>query len=93
MVTTAAKIRNCIPLKRLNNKTPQEAFTGHKPDIGHLRIYGSKAYALINEGKRSKFDPKSKEMRLVGYAHKAYRLWQPNTRRVIIRRDVIIVEP
>lgn len=92
-VTTAAKIRNCIPLKRLNNKTPQEAFTGHKPDIGHLRIYGSKAYVLINEGKRSKFDPKSEEMRLVGYAHKAYRLWQPGIQRVIIRRDVIIVEP
>lgn len=92
-VVTAAKIRNCIPLKRLNNKTPQEVFTGHKPDIGHLRIYGSKAYALINEGKRSKFDKKSEEMRLVGYAYKAYRLWQPGTRRVIVRRDVIIVEP
>lgn len=82
-VTTAAKIRNCIPLKRLNNKTPQEAFTGHKPNIEHLRIYGSKAYVLINEKKRSKFDKKSKEMRLIGYVHKAYRLWQPGTRRVV----------
>lgn len=68
-------------------------FTGSKPDIGHLRIYGSKAYALINKERRSKFDPKSEEMLLVGYAHKAYRLWKPGTRRVMIRRDVIIVEP
>jgi len=70
-VTTAAKIRDCIKtkaLKRLNNKTPQEAFTGRKPNIEHLRMYGSKAYALINERKRSK-DPKSEEMRLVGYEH------------------------
>jgi len=92
-VTTAAKIRNCIPLKRLNNKTPQEILTGCKPNIGHLRIYGSKAFALIDESKRSKFDSKSEEMRLIGYEHKAYRLWQPGTRRVLIRRDAVIVEP
>lgn len=89
-VTTAAKIRNCIPLKRLGNKTPQEAFIGIKPNIEHLRIYGSKAYVLINENKRSKFDSKSEEMRLIGYEYKAYRLWKPDTRRVIVRRDVII---
>lgn len=43
--------------------------------------------------KDQKFDPKSKEMQLVSYAHKTYRLWQPGTRCVTIRRDVIIVEP
>lgn len=92
---TAALIRNMLPLKRLNGKTPAELWTGKKPNIEMLRIYGSKAYAHINKQFRSKFDPKSKQMILVGYEpkRKAYRLWLPGTNRVEVSRDVIVVEP
>lgn len=84
-----------LPLKRLDGKTPAELWTGKKPNIEIIRIYGSKAYAHINEQFRSKFDPKSKQMILVGYEpkRKAYRLWLPGSKRVEVSRDAIIVEP
>jgi len=49
----------------------------------------------LNNEKRSKFEKKNQELVLVGYApkQKAYRVWQRGTRKVIINRDVIIVEP
>jgi len=94
-VHTAAYIRYHIPLDRLNGKTPIELWTGTKPtNVSNLRIIGSKAFTLINE-KKSKFEKKSQELVLVGYApkQKAYRVWYRGTRKVIVSRDVIIVEP
>lgn len=93
-VRTAAHIRNRVPLARLNGKTPIEIWTNKKPDVSHLRIFGSCAYMHIDETQRKKFDNKSREMVLVGYApgQKAYRLWERGTKRVVIAKDVIIVE-
>lgn len=92
-VHTAAHIRNLIPLERLNGKTPMELWTGKKPNVSYLHIIGSKAYTLVNE-KRSKFEKKSQELVLVGYAakQKAYRVWQRGTKKVIVSCDVIITE-
>lgn len=94
-VRTAAHIRNRVPLARLNGKTPFEAWTGEKPDVSHLHIFGSRAYMHIDETQRKKLENKSKEMVFVGYAlgQKAYRLWERDTKRVVVSRDVIIVEP
>lgn len=71
VVRTAAIIRNRIPLDRLNNKTPWEIFTGKQPNIDFLRIYGSNAYAHIEDKFRNKFDKKSKKLVLVGYEPKS----------------------
>lgn len=93
-VRTAAHIRNRIPLERLNGKTPFEAWCGRKPDISHLRIFGSQTYMHIDKSQRQKFDDKAREVVLVGYEHlqKAYRVWERGTRRVHISRDVVIAE-
>lgn len=92
---TVAYIRNRIPLKRLDGRTPYEAFTGNKPDISHLHVLGSTAYVLIDKQHRKKLDSKSKRMVLVGYepGSRAYRLWETGTRRVVVSRDVKIIEP
>lgn len=92
---TAALIRNLLPLDRLGGHTPWEAWYGEKPDISFLRVFGSKAYALIEGQPRHKFAQKSEKLVLVGFEpqQKAYRLWEPGTRRVIIRRNVDIIEP
>ena len=92
---TAAHIRNLIPLKRLDGKTPSEVFHRKKPDVSYLRVYGSECYVYVEKHRRNKFDAKSKKMVLVGYERgsKAYRLWERGTRRVIVSRDVHIVEP
>lgn len=92
---TAAIIRNRIPLDRLNGKTPWEIFTGEKPDVSFLHIYGSDAYSHIEDQIRGKFDKKSKKLVFVGYepGSKAYRLWERDTKNVYVRCNVKIVEP
>lgn len=92
---TAALIRNFLPLDRLDGRTPWEVWCGTKPNVGFLRVFGSKAYALIEDQQRNKFAPKSEQLVLVGYEpqQKAYRLWQSGTKRIVIRRNVEIIEP
>ncbi len=41
-VNTAVYIKNRCPTKALNSKTPQEAWSGRKPDVFHLRVFGCK---------------------------------------------------
>jgi hypothetical protein len=43
VVNTAVYIKNRCPTKSLDSKTPQEAWSGRKPDVSHLRVFGCKA--------------------------------------------------
>ena len=46
-VMCAAYILNRCPDKSLQSITPYEAWHGKKPSIGHLRVFGCLAYALV----------------------------------------------
>lgn len=46
-INTAVYLKNRSPTKCLGFKTPFEALFGLKPAVDHLRIFGSKAFALI----------------------------------------------
>lgn len=94
-VNTAAYLRCRSPTKILKNATPFEVWSGSPPNVNYLKVFGSKAVALIKQPGRSKFSPKGKEYFMVGYSEesKAYRLYDKNTRRVIKSRDVQFLEP
>lgn len=64
LANTAAYIRNFIPLERLKGKTPHEIWFGHKPDVSHLRVIGSRAFAHVPNGR--KLDNRAEEYVLVG---------------------------
>ena len=93
-IATAAYISNLTPKLSLNNKTPEEIWNGKRPDISHLRIFGCKAMVKVPDNQRSKIDKKSMESFMVGYAHsqKAYRLWCPKLKKIVIARDVEFFE-
>jgi transposase InsO family protein len=44
---TIVYVQNMSPHKILGDKTPEEAFTGVKPEIGHLRIFGCLVYIHV----------------------------------------------
>ena len=46
--------------------TPKEKFTGKKPDLSHLKVFGCLAYVHIRDELRSKLDPKAKNVCLLG---------------------------
>ena len=37
--------------------TPEEDFTGKKPDISHLNIFGSSVYVHVTKNARKKLEP------------------------------------
>ena len=47
-VMCATYILNRCPTKSLQSITPYEAWHGKKPSIGHLRVFGCLAYALVS---------------------------------------------
>lgn len=93
-VATAAYIVNRSPTKSLGGKTPYEMWTGHRPSLSHMRIFGSAAMVYIPKEKRLKWDKKSNKMILVGYCEqtKGYRMFDPKTCKVIKSRDVVFYE-
>jgi hypothetical protein len=74
--------------------TPYESWYKKRPDVSHLRIFGSRTFVHIPESLRKKLDPKSREGIFVGYCEtsKAFRVWIPNMQKVVISRDVFIDE-
>lgn len=93
-VNTAVYLYNRTSIAGLMYKSPFEKWFGHKPDISHLRIFGSKTMVHIPKANRLKWDKKAKEMILVGYSEvsKGYRLYDPETKNVVVRRDVAVME-
>ena len=89
-VHTSIYLLNRSPTKAVRNVTPEELWSGRKPRIGHLKIFGSTCYMHIPEEKRRKLDNKSKRCIFVGYSDyaKAYRLYDEETNEIIISRDV-----
>lgn len=76
---------------RGREKTPAELWHGQQPNLSHLRIFGSEAYAKINT-RQLKLEQRSEKLVFVGYAGTAYRLWDSEKRKIVIRRDVSFLE-
>ncbi len=66
-VNMAVYIKNRCPTKALDSKTPQEAWSGRKPDVSHLRVFGCKAFAHVPDEKRTKLESKSMPCVFFGY--------------------------
>ncbi|KAF7150780.1 hypothetical protein RHSIM_Rhsim02G0101300 [Rhododendron simsii] len=71
---------NCSPTRSAWGKTPQEAWSGRKPGISQLRVFGSIAYAQMPDQKLSKLDDRSKKYVFIGYdsRSKGYKLYNPS---------------
>ena len=81
---------NVTPIKRADYKTPKELWSGQKPDISHLRVYGCLAWVHVLKKRRHKLQPKSRAMIFVGYepGSKGYQFWDAAHQCFKISRDV-----
>ena len=94
-IDTANKIRNCLPTRFLNNRTPHEVwFNTHRPSLRHFRQFGCVTYAHIpNIQPGNKIAPRSIQCVYLGViGTKIYRLWDPKNKKIINSRDVIFHE-
>jgi Reverse transcriptase (RNA-dependent DNA polymerase) len=64
--------------------TPEEMWTGKKPDISHLRVFGCVVYAQLAKEQRGKLDSTSIAGIFVGYTptSRQYRVYDPTARQV-----------
>ena len=87
---TAVYIQNRCPHTALGRKTPEEVLTGTRPNVSHIRIFGSVYYCRLHADNRKKLDPSGEKGLLVGYSEisKAYRVYIPACKRITVTRDV-----
>ncbi|XP_026475639.1 uncharacterized protein LOC113380719 [Ctenocephalides felis] len=92
-VNTAAYLKNRSVTSDLT-KTPFELWWKKKPDVSHIKIFGSVVMDHVPKQKRSKWDRKSVRKILIGYADdvKGYRLFDPVTNKISTSRNVVIME-
>ena len=64
-VQCAMYVQNRCPHAKLDEQTPQEAWSGQKPTISHLKVFNSVAYAHVLDQRRTKLEDKSKGMFLL----------------------------
>ncbi|KAK5773310.1 hypothetical protein PVK06_049616 [Gossypium arboreum] len=91
-VTYACHLINRLPSAAINGKTPMEMWTGKSAtDYDSLHVFGSIAYYHVKE---SKLDPRAKKALFLGITDgvKGYRLWCPDTRKIIFSRYVTFDE-
>ena len=70
--------------------TPEEAFTGKKPDVSHFKIFGSSVYVHVNKDARKKLEPTAEVGIFVGYTETPhnYCVYFPNSKMTVMRRDI-----
>jgi hypothetical protein len=91
---TAIYVQNRSPHRILKDMTPEEAFSGKKPNVENLRIFRCPVYSHIPKDKRNKLEPSEKKGIFVGYSDssKAYRIYIPEQHKIKVNRDVTFNE-
>ena len=93
-VATATYLVNRSPTRANSGIPPESKYSGTKSDLHHLKIFGCIAHVHVPKEDRNKLDSKTQRCLFVGYDSetKAYRLYDPRRRRVILSRDVVFDE-
>lgn len=92
-VMTAAYLVNRSPARALReNATPYHLWTGEKPDVSGLRVFGCPVFCHVPKELRRKLDGKSWKGIFVGYAVNGYRVYDPRSKKIVVVRDVIFDE-
>jgi hypothetical protein len=86
--------RKRSPHRILKDMTLEEAFSGNKPNVENLRIFGCPVYSHIPKEKRNKLEPSGKNGIFMGYRDscKAYRIYIPEKHKIEVSRDVTFNE-
>ncbi|XP_074284160.1 uncharacterized protein LOC141608714 [Silene latifolia] len=93
-VLTAAYLINRTPTPILKNKTPFEILYHNKPNLTNLKVLGCLCYDHSKDKPRDKFGERGKRCLFLGYSqgNKGWKVYDLNTRRVFVSRDVIYFE-
>ncbi|MCO5601934.1 hypothetical protein L7F22_056060 [Adiantum nelumboides] len=85
---------NRTPTAAVHDMTPEETFTGKKPEVSHFKVFGCIAYVQVPDELRTKLDQEAQKCVFIGYSieQKGYKCYNPVTRQVRVSRDVVFDE-
>ena len=76
-----------MPRKKLQQMTPEEAWTHVKPNVSTFHIFGSEAWAFIPDAQWKAMEKKSRTIIFSSYCEdvKAYKLFDLDSRDVLFQ--------
>jgi hypothetical protein len=89
-IAYAIYVRERASTRTLKGKTPYEAWTGVKPNVAHLREFGTPVYVLLQGPKeQAKMLPRSKPYVFLGFhdGSKSVKYYDADTKRVLTSRN------
>ena len=93
LMLTAAYLCNRMPHSGLDMETPFKRLYSQKANLSHLKIIDVRAFVHIKDAK--KLEPKPWEGMLYGFSEDEalfYRVWNPNSRRVVESRNATSIK-
>jgi hypothetical protein len=93
-VDTAKNLVNMSSSSVLVDTTPNEVWSGKKPSVSHLKVFGRDAFVHVPKEKRIKLDEKAVKCIFIGYKEgmKGYELWDPTSRKKVYSLYVVFRE-
>nr|KYP39287.1 Retrovirus-related Pol polyprotein from transposon TNT 1-94 [Cajanus cajan] len=78
----------------VKDRTPYEAWYGHKPSLNFLKIFGCLCFTHVSQSKHNKLDKRASLDIFIGYStvSKAYKIFQPQTGSIVVNKDVNFIE-
>jgi hypothetical protein len=78
-VATAIYIMNKIPIATMHGMTIEDKYSGKKPDLSHLKMFGCIPYIHLPNELWIKLDLKAEKCVFIGYSlkQKGYRCYKP----------------
>jgi hypothetical protein len=86
----AVYVQNHCPHRVIGMSTPEEDFTGKKPDVSHFKIFGSSVYVNVTKDARKKLEQTVEVGIFMGYTETPcnYRVYFSNNKMIIMRWDI-----
>lgn len=85
---------NRLATRSLDGRTRYEMLLLRKPNISHLKVFGCVCYTITETPGRKKLDDRTRMLVHLGTepGSKAYMLLDPDTKRIVVSRDVHFTE-
>ena len=93
-LSTATDLCNRLPTNAVQDKTPYEPWTGNKPNVSHISIFGCDTYAHVAKDKRRKLDSRTRRSIFLEYGQgvKVYRLYDKARKKMFYGRNALFNE-
>ena len=93
-VNQTIHVLNRCPTLAMKDMIPEEVWCDFKPFVDHFRVFSCIGHIHIPNSKKQKLDDKSFKCVLLNLNEesKAYRLYDPVSKKVIISRNIVFEE-